>query len=254
MVRTDYNEIANFYDEDKVREKSVDENLVKYLKKDKRPGNKNIKILDIACGTGNQLIAHKRAYPEIEMWGMDKFEKMLELAKKKAQDITWLQGDMDQDDLNIGTFDFISSQFAYHHSRNKQQFLLNVYNNLKINGWFTIINLDVFEMEDWFIYQFFPAAKEIDWQDFLETGLLLEKAQSVGFELVSQKVTKYRENNFIEDIYHLCAKRHYCSELISISDHEFNNGLSMINAKLSQDNNLVIESSVAIFEAIFKKS
>lgn len=141
MTRTNYNEIAEIYDEDKVRNKNVDHHLIEYFKKHNELPHNIVKIFDMACGTGNQLIANKAVFPDIEMFGLDKFDKMLGQAKKKSKEILWIHADMDQPDLSIGEFNYISCQFAYHHSTDKKQFIKNVFHNLKEGGWFSLINL-----------------------------------------------------------------------------------------------------------------
>ena len=132
-MRADYDKIATLYDEDEVRKKNVDEHLVECVEKYGTDRCADLSVLDIACGTGNQLIANKHRYPSIEMCGIDRSDGMLEQARRKSQNIKWLQQDMDREGLSIGVgaWDYISCQFAYHHSRNKERFLKNVYTNMR---------------------------------------------------------------------------------------------------------------------------
>ena len=157
-MRTNYDDIADTYDDDAIRQKDVDPHLIDFLTE--HPTSPNaLRTLDLACGTGNQQVANKARYPEIEMWGADKFSKMLERAKTKSEDVRWVEADMEDPHLNLGTFDYISCQFAYHHARDKEALFANVRRHLSRQGWFALVNLDVFNMEDWVIYQFFPASQ-----------------------------------------------------------------------------------------------
>ena len=83
-MRADYDKIAHLYDGQPFRSKDVDPNLDKLL--NEHPGIElsNVSILDMGCGTGNQLIANFKKYPDIRMVGLDLFSKMLEQARKNA--------------------------------------------------------------------------------------------------------------------------------------------------------------------------
>jgi len=54
---------------------------------------KNMHVLDVATGTGDLLIAIKRALPDCQATGVDMAEKMLSIAKKKSSFIHFYQDD-----------------------------------------------------------------------------------------------------------------------------------------------------------------
>lgn len=141
-MRVDYDKIAHLYDLNPLRKKRVDRHLEEYLQALTGRSLSEVSAVDIACGTGNQAIANKAMYPQVEMWGVDRSEQMLNRARRKSRDVTWVQADMDHVGLHLGAFDYASCQFAYHHFRDKRRFMLNAYDNLRRGGWLTVTNLD----------------------------------------------------------------------------------------------------------------
>jgi SAM-dependent methyltransferase len=66
-----------------------------------------VSILDAGCGTGRVAIElSRRGY---DVMGVDLDQAMLEEARTKAPDLTWLQGDLADPELDLGgrTFDLI---------------------------------------------------------------------------------------------------------------------------------------------------
>jgi ubiquinone/menaquinone biosynthesis C-methylase UbiE len=64
-LRVDYDAIAPLYDEQPYRAKTVDLELTAFIRQ-RAPT-----VLDIGCGTGNQLIANRTATPGARLVGVD---------------------------------------------------------------------------------------------------------------------------------------------------------------------------------------
>jgi ubiquinone/menaquinone biosynthesis C-methylase UbiE len=105
--RADYDAIANRYDSQPYRGKSADPELAAFLSKD---SDKRLALLDIACGTGSQLIANRPIATQARMVGVDGSLGMLQQARRKAADVYWLQADAAALPLGGGSFDFVSCQ------------------------------------------------------------------------------------------------------------------------------------------------
>jgi len=71
-----------------------------------------LSILDIGCGTGNQLVANRRAVPHTTMVGVDRSLGMLRQAWPKSPDIAWVQADAAALPFPALSFDFIGCQFG----------------------------------------------------------------------------------------------------------------------------------------------
>ena len=62
--RADYNAIAPLYDSGPARSKMVDPELLAFI--EHRASSDALSILDIGCGTGNQLVANSIAVPNAD--------------------------------------------------------------------------------------------------------------------------------------------------------------------------------------------
>ena len=115
--RVDYDKIAPLWDSQPYRSKSFDPQFVAFL--EERAARTLLRVLDIGCGTGNQLIANRAAVPNALMTGVDQSIGMLAEARRKAPDIAWVRADAAPLPFAAGSFDFIGCQFAFHHFGDK---------------------------------------------------------------------------------------------------------------------------------------
>jgi ubiquinone/menaquinone biosynthesis C-methylase UbiE len=113
--RVDYDKIAHLYDSQPYRARLVDPELLALLRE--RAPREPMSLLDIACGTGNQLIANRAAAPDARVIGIDQSLGMLCQARQKAPEIAWVRADAAALPLQSAGFDFIRCQFAFHHFR-----------------------------------------------------------------------------------------------------------------------------------------
>ncbi len=103
--RVDYDGIAGQYDEEEARQRDVDPELVKFAAERESADGEGLCMLDIACGTGIQLLSNRRRYPRMKLAGLDLHEGMLRVARQKADDIDWLQGDAAKLPFSDASFD-----------------------------------------------------------------------------------------------------------------------------------------------------
>jgi ubiquinone/menaquinone biosynthesis C-methylase UbiE len=80
----DYDAIAHFYDSQPYRGKTVDPELEMFMS---QRASDRLSILDIACGTGSQLVANRSILPEARLVGLDRSLGMLRRAQSKVPDI-----------------------------------------------------------------------------------------------------------------------------------------------------------------------
>jgi ubiquinone/menaquinone biosynthesis C-methylase UbiE len=78
---------------------------------------KKDKVLDVCCGTGDQVIYYGRR--EITAWGIDNSPKMIEMAEKKKaksglENVFFLLGDAKKLPFENNFFDFVSISFGLH--------------------------------------------------------------------------------------------------------------------------------------------
>ena len=83
ISRVDYDAIAHLYDGQPYRGKTVDPELVTFMTQ--RASSDNLSLLDIACGTGSQLVANRSIVPDARMVGLDRSLGMLRQAGPKRR-------------------------------------------------------------------------------------------------------------------------------------------------------------------------
>lgn len=119
-----FNKMANFYDTNykyntrftayKINKKVSE--LVSVIKKEF--GNKNIKILDLGCGTGEYTKKIAERLPGSKIVGLDISDKMIDVAKKKCQkykNISLYTGNAYSTKFKNNSYDVICGFYFLHH-------------------------------------------------------------------------------------------------------------------------------------------
>jgi ubiquinone/menaquinone biosynthesis C-methylase UbiE len=98
-------------------------------------GNKNKKLLDVGCGTGEHI--GKLSNMNIECTGLDLSKHMIEKAKNKFSKPTYDVGDVDNSMRYVeSSFDgILCTYFTIYYIKNKRQFFDNTYKWLKPGGY-----------------------------------------------------------------------------------------------------------------------
>jgi len=181
-IRLDYDKIAHLYDSQPYRAKSPDPELSAFIRE--HPARGPISVLDIACGTGNQLIANRAVAPEAWLVGADASFGMLRQGCAKAPDIAWIRADATALPLSSRTFDFVGCQFAFHHFQDKRRMLAEGFRLLRPGGRLVLHNMGPEECPDWIYYRYFPAARGADARDFWPVAKVTTAMTQVGFVAV----------------------------------------------------------------------
>jgi len=219
--RVNYDLIAHLYDEPG-RNYDADSNLIDLLQ---QTSNSQVRILDMGCGTGKQLAANHKLFPELQTIGLDLFHGMLLQAQKRCNKIIWIQGDNTKLPFKNDSFDYVTNQFSYHHLQNKLRLFAETYRILKPGGQFVITNLDPWSMAGWIVYQYFPASWERDLSDFLPADEIVFRMEHVGFSSIQVKRDHKRTEENISEFLGYASQRHRTSQLITIQDHEYEEGI-----------------------------
>ncbi len=250
--RLNYDKIAHLYDEP-IRDYDVDPNLVDYLAQ--RPTeNETIWVLDLGCGTGKQLTADANSLENIQFTGLDLFAGMLTIAKKRGPGVAWVQGDNGNPPFASGSFDYITNQYNYQHVQQREKMIAEIFRMLKRGGRFVINNIDPWQMSDWLIYQFFPAAWALDIQDFLTAGQLVHLMETAGFRNITVSRRDQVSNMSLDDVYAYCSRRTAASQFMAISDEAYEAGLRELKNQIaSAGGEAIIQSKICFLTIIGDK-
>lgn len=100
-----------------------------------------VKVLDMACGTGDISIALKRT--GLEVIGADISENMLALARKKAPEIDFRYGDASELPFADGSFDAVTIAFGIRNFDKRAQCIRELHRVLKDGGMLAIAEFSI---------------------------------------------------------------------------------------------------------------
>jgi len=234
VQRVDYDRIAHLYDEPE-RNHSVDPQLVAFLDEGLGSQSEDARILDLGCGTGKQLAANHAAFPQIPAVGLDRFRGMLRIARARCPDVRWVHGDASRIPFRSQGFDYATNQFSYHHIRDQPAFVGEVFRVLKPGGRFVVLNMDPWSMPEWILYRYFPAARDVDHQDFLTASAFTDLMWATGFTDVQVALRRQRTQESLVDFLAYARQRHRISQLLAVPDEEYKASLQRLEHQVEQD-------------------
>ena len=101
----------------------------------------DMRVLDVACGTGDVSVALKKR--GVEVIGADISEKMLALAREKAPDIVFVYGDAAGLPFEDGSFDSITIAFGIRNFDRRPQCIRELLRVLKPGGQLCIVEFSI---------------------------------------------------------------------------------------------------------------
>jgi len=232
VPRVDYDRIAPLYDTQPYRQKMVDSELVAFLAQ--CHSAKPITLLDVGCGTGNQLVANRKDYPTTRMVGVDRYNGMLRQAQPKAPAIAWIQADGVALPFQPQVFDFITCQYALHHIPDKTSMIQEVWRVLRPGGRFILTNICPQAMPDWLYYTYFSATYAIDLQDFWPPETISQAMERCGFQGVQIALVHHRSIQDLRAFLMTARRRDTCSQLVTLPDEAYETGIRQLEREIRE--------------------
>jgi ubiquinone/menaquinone biosynthesis C-methylase UbiE len=223
--------IAALYDTQPYREKTVDPELSAFISR--REPSVALAILDVGCGTGNQLVANRTMVPYAELVGLDRSLGMLRQAQPKTPDIKWVQADGAILPFKALSFDFVTCRHALHHVQDKTGMLRESFRVLRAGGRLVLHSLCPKESADWLYYEYFPEARAVDLKDFWSAEDILAAMGATGFVAMSEE---YRHLDYEQNLrtwLDIVRRRDTCSQLQAIPDAAYAAGLRRLEQELA---------------------
>lgn len=188
------------------------------------------RVVEIGCGTGH-WVRRLRESSAIA-FGLDPSAGMLGIARE------WLSGCLIRaraDALPFGdaTCDRLFCVNALHHFSDKAAFLIEARRVLRSGGGLLTVGLDPHNGEDeWWVYDYFPAALAADRQRYLPTDRIRELMEAAGLSRCETRIVQHlpREMTISEARSAGFLERTSRSQLMVISDAEYEAGLKRIES------------------------
>ena len=246
--RVNYDTIAHLYDTQPYRDKVVDPELLAFL--GQRGSAEALSVLDIGCGTGNQLVANRAVVPQARLVGLDRSLGMLRQAQPKAPDIAWVQADGAGLPLQAESFDFVTCQYALHHIQDKAGMLRAVFQVLRREGRLILRNLCPQECADWLYYAYFPEAYAIDLEDFWAPEAVVAVLEATGFVAVTVEFQHLRSEQNLRLWLDTVRRRDTCSQLLTIPEAAYEAGVRRLERELAEGNAPLMRADHVCFVTI----
>jgi SAM-dependent methyltransferase len=246
---TNYSRIYDRYDANPDRHRiAVDAEIRKLLERAGRA--KVVRVLDLACGTGNWLTVQMKAYATqpVEWHGLDACEDMLGLARAKVPAARLVAGRAEHLPYADRQFDLVAVNFAFHHFDDKDAVLDEIVRVLAPAGIVRMNNVAPEQADHWWVYRYFPAAVAIDCDRFwpverIVAGLAVRGiACEVEFTLDDHLV---RLAVLLDD-----ARRRDISELDVIPDEAYEAGLTAMARDLGEAPASEVASGLPLYSLV----
>lgn len=186
---------------------------------------------EVGCGTGHWLATLRGRVRTAA--GLDLSAEMLQRARMAAPFALVIRGRAENLPWAAGRFHRLFCINALHHFGDADAFMAEARRVLRPGGALLIIGLDPHtRLDQWWIYDYFPAALKADRARYLATATIRRRLEAVGFEPTTELAQHIRSaTSFPVAIERGLVDRRATSQLMVISDGEYQEGLHRLEAE-----------------------
>jgi len=226
IPKTDYSNIANYYDKVRTEPGALVSRIVKYGGIDS-----GSLVLDIGCGTGRFSI-ELRASTGCILVGLDPSSEMLREAfgKDNSGPVAWIRGDGQLFPFPDEVFDCVYMTFVLHHMERKDLALQEIYRVLKKGGRCVILTTSHSQIKR-HILNDFPGVTAIDLKRFPSVPSIKKSMSSRSFKNIHYHVF-HRFESTPTHKYLQRVRNKYASTLTLFSDEEFRQRFKVFQKKV----------------------
>lgn len=156
---------------------------------------KDDKLLDIGCGTGNYTIALSES--ELNICGIEPSGLMLNEAKSKNPEISWTIGNAEKLPFENDNFDFAIATLTIHHWKDLEKGFSEIRRILKPSGKFLIFTSTSEQMENYWLNHYFPKMMEKSIEQMPKFNFIKENLEKTGFKIAITE--KYSIKDDLQD-------------------------------------------------------
>ena len=217
-MSTDYEQIADRYDEDRARWVVPVDDIVVALR--------SARVLDVGCGTGTWLRAQAAVatHAGVTLYGADPSAGMLAVAQRKGL-ANLVRAGAERLPFPDASFDYLVGNFTFHHW-DKERALDEMARVLASDGAFRLNNIE--PAAGWWLYDFFPEAVAIDAARFWPADRIVDALRARGFVVDVVSETFAEDVSVPEALTE--AERRVISQLAVIDDVAYAAGLARLRA------------------------
>jgi len=212
---------------------------------------KDMYYLDIGCGTGNYTVALSGR--QINLTGVDPSLTMLNEARAKSPDISWLFGTAEDIPAEKETFSGIIATLTMHHWPDLEKALREMARVLKPGGRIVFFTSSPQQMKGYWLNHYFPRMLERSYRKMPEPSSVIIKASKSGLiHVVSENyfVTGQLCDLFLHagkqrpEIYFDPGIRRGISTFASLGDeNEIKTGLARLRSDLDSGEFIKVQKS-----------
>jgi len=158
--------------------------------------------LDIGCGTGNYTLA--LADKGIRFYGVEPSNKMLDVARSRSSDITWVEGVAGRLPFKDAHFDGAIATLTIHHWKDLHKGFGELYRVLKSNTRLVIFTATPEQMQGYWLNYYFPAMMESSIRQMPSFETVSDALTTAGFVLAGTE--KYNIQDDLQDLFLYAGK------------------------------------------------
>ena len=190
-------------------------------------------VAEVGCGSGHWL-AEISASADRMVVGLDRSRRMLERAYAAAPRARLVRGTADQLCWLDACLDRVFCVNALHHFPDQPAFISECRRVLRSGGGLLTIGLDPHRGDDeWWVYDFFPAARQVDRERFASAATIREWLTMAGFRNAATAVAEHFDATipFEDASIRGMTERTAVSQLMLLSDDDYEAGLARLAAE-----------------------
>jgi SAM-dependent methyltransferase len=224
----DYTKASITYD----NTRSSDDLIIEIMYK-KGIFEKDKKILDYGCGTGNYLYKISQNY-ECISYGLEPSVGMREKAREKNQELTILAGNHENIPFENNFFDSIFMTDVIHHVSDLNILFKNLYKKIKQNGLICIVTESWKQIGNRWYNQYFPSLADNERNRYPDIEKIVNCAMGNDFVFDALDIKKNPEENRIDEIFIKMVEQKNYSMFRILEQKEYENGLKRLKKDLGK--------------------
>jgi len=208
------------------------------------------RVLEVGCGTGHWLACIANAAREVV--GLDRSWEMLRRAGSMAPRALLIHGTAEQLPFPSNSIDRVFCVNALHHFVDHGAFVRECHRVLAVDGALLTIGLDPHtHLDQWWVYDYFPAALDADRQRYPSTDRLRGALRAVGFATASTTIVQHMpaQRSFSVALEEGLLDRGRTSQLMVISDADYESGVRRL-----REERPLLRSDLRLYGTVAEKS